>query len=125
MTGQREKRRRRRWSEEEKRTLVQRWKASGLSARDFAIQEGLSASNLSNWSSPRRSSAAREGTRSNKPVRTVTFAPVEVAKTPSQADDAGSRVQLELVVGSARVLVFEGADARMVSELVLAVAGRA
>ncbi len=68
---------------------------------------------------------AREAMRSAKPARTVTFAPVHVEEAPVRHDETGARVQLELVLGSARVRVFAGADARMVSELVLAVAGRA
>ena len=121
MTGQPEKRRRRRWDAEEKRRLVERWKASGLSARECAVQEGLPASNLSKWSKPRRDAATRRG--KTKPLRTVTFASVQVPKKPSLHKEAGGHVQLELVLGSARVRVFAGADARMVSELVLAVAG--
>ena len=119
MTAQAEKRKRKRWSAEEKRALLVRWRASGLSARQFAPREGVSPANLLRW---RTSAVATVAT----PQRgTVKFTPVQVVKTESSrvAEQTPTRAVLELVLhGGARVRVLDGADVRMVSELVLAVA---
>ena len=124
MTMHMEKKSRSRWSAEEKRALLQKWQASGLSARKFGVREGISAANLLRW----RGSDAPLARPQRRPRATVKFAPVTVAKTETsqRGDDASSRAVLEFVLhGGARVRVLEGADARMVSELVLAVARRA
>lgn len=116
MTAQMEKRKRKRWSAEEKRALLVRWRASGLSARQFAPREGVSPANLLRW----RGSAVATPQRG-----TVKFTPVQVVKTESTraGEQTPPRAVLELVLhGSARVRVLDGADVRMVSELVLAVA---
>jgi transposase-like protein len=121
MTTHTEKRARHRWSADEKRTMVQKWQASGLSARKFGVREGISAANLLRW---RDAHATAERPQRSRRA-TVKFAPVRVAKVETEraADDASSRAVLELVLhGGARVRVLEGADVRMVSELVLAVA---
>jgi transposase-like protein len=115
MTAQVEKRKRKRWSAEEKRALLVRWRASGLSARQFAPREGVSPANLLRW----RSSAVATPERG-----AVKFTPVQVVKTESlRAEQTPTRAVLELVLhGGARVRVLDGADVRMISELVLAVA---
>lgn len=117
MTTQAEKRTRRRWSAEQKRSLLREWEASGLSAYKFARAQDVPAANLLKW----RSSASAP---TQHQPRTVTFAPVQVESGSSKrsADPGHERAVLELILdGGARVRVLAGADARMVSELVLAV----
>lgn len=118
---QKDVRRRGRWSEEEKRVLVARWQASGLSAREFGAREGILVGNLWNWKSlqakaPRKSREA------------ITFAPVRVKGEASvvRTDvlDA-SRIAMELAFESGvRLRVFSGADMRAVGELVDALSRR-
>lgn len=114
----REKRTRRRWSTEDKRALVDRWQASGLSARQFGAREGVPPANLLKW----RSSAAAVSAPRRAAVK---FTPVQVGKPepPRAAEQAAERAVVEFVLqGGARVRVLDGADARIMSELVLAVA---
>lgn len=116
MTTHKEKRARRRWGAEEKRALVNKWQESGLSARQFGLREGVPAANLLNWLSSEPSAAVPQRAA-------VKFTPVQVAPTRAAPEQSADRAVLELVLhGGARVRVLDGADARMVSELVLAVA---
>ena len=91
---------------------------SGLSARQFGVREGVPPANLLKW---RNASGAV-----TTPSRTaVKFTPVQVAKPerPRAPEQGAERAVVELVLqGGALVRVLEGADARIVSELVLAVA---
>lgn len=121
MTTAAEKRKRRRWTGEQKRSLLQQWEASGLSAYKFARAQDVPAANLLKW---RGSPSTSGGLRS----RAVAFAPVQVANDSSKREaDAvrRERAVLELILdGGTRLRVLDGADPRMVSELVLAVGRR-
>jgi transposase-like protein len=80
-------RRRRRWSAEEKEALLNAWRASGLSAREFSRREGLQKTSLWRWSRERRQavSAAR------KQKASITFAPVHVANSAYALREAVER----------------------------------
>jgi len=52
------KRRRRRWSAEQKATVLQRWEASELSAREFAAMDGIPSSKMCKPSPPTTSPPA-------------------------------------------------------------------
>jgi transposase-like protein len=108
---------RRRWSDEEKRVLVQRWQSSGLSAREFGEREGVRFQYLWNWKSAQSKDACARKARA-----AITFAPVRVKDgaelVRAEVADA-QRVALELALdGGVRIRVFSGADMRAVSELV-------
>ena len=110
-------------SEDEKRELLDGWRKSGLSAREFSSRTGIKPSCLWRWKR-----AAREQVTSTEVKRElpITFAPVHVTNsTPSTATGSG-RVQAEVLLGrELRVRVFEGADVVQVSLLIQALAGGA
>jgi transposase-like protein len=112
-------RRRRRWSAEEKEALLNAWRASGLSAREFSRREGLQKTSLWRWSrEPRQAvSAAR------KQKASITFAPVHVANAASKLVASAERVVAEVLVRDVRVRVLAGADATQVADLVKALTG--
>jgi hypothetical protein len=74
-----------------RRTLRQ-WRASGLSVRDFCVQQALSEASFYAW---RRTLAERD-------AEVVSFVPVQVvpeAKPVEAADSAGSGLELVLAGG--------------------------
>jgi hypothetical protein len=77
------------------RQMLRRWRKSGLAARVFCAQHGLSEANLYAW---RRTLAARD-------TETVTFAPVRVLPDESLSDSppVGSAA-FELILANQRVL---------------------
>ena len=102
---------------------MERWEASGLSAREFGIKEGFPSANLWSWKKRLAKAAAVRGTRES-----ITFAPVHVkdrsALVRAEPLDA-QRVALELALdGGVRIRVFAGADMGAVSELVSALSRR-
>jgi transposase-like protein len=116
-------RRRRRWSAAEKRSAIQGWESSGLSAREYAKREGLPTANLWNWKRSLTKAPAKRATRES-----ITFAPVHVrggaALIRAEAADT-QRVSMELSLdGGVRIRVFAGADMRALSELVASLSGR-
>lgn len=121
MQAEGERRRRRQWSAEEKRDLLERWKASGLGAQEFAAREGVARHNLFRW---RRSGEPRV----RKPRSTVTFTPVKVLPSaPRAREDVASTPGLALEVelpSGVRVRVYRGADVRAAKELLGALFGR-
>jgi len=74
--------------EGEWRQILGRLDASGLSAREFCVQEGLSLSSLQRWRARCRAAAA---------ARFVELAPPTAAETPSSGTDWS--VELELPGG--------------------------
>ena len=121
MQSDRERRKRRQWTEDEKRDLLERWKTSGLTAKEFAAGEGVARHNLFRW---RRTG----GPRPRKPRSAVTFAPLKVLSLAGGVGEASERVaglvlELELPSG-ARARVYGGADMQAAGALLSAVFGR-
>jgi transposase-like protein len=110
-------RRRRRWSAEEKRSLLEAWRVSGLSAREFSRREGLQKASLWRWR--RELELAKSEPRKLKAA--ITFAPVHVAGL--RPVSAAERVVAEVIVREMRVRVLDGADAAQVAGLVKALLG--
>jgi transposase-like protein len=111
-------RRRRRWSAEEKRSLLDAWRASGLSAREFSRREGLQKTSLWRWSRDQRL-----GESEPRKKASITFAPVHVANSGARPISSVERVVAEVVVRDVRVRVLDGADAVQVAGLVKALTG--
>jgi transposase-like protein len=111
-------RRRRRRSTEEKDSLLDAWRASGLSAREFSRREGLQKTSLWRWSREPRQAASE----TRKPKGMITFAPVHVVNAASKPV-AAERVVAEVLVREVRVRVLAGADAAQVADLVKALSG--
>jgi transposase-like protein len=110
-------RRRRRRSAEEKRSLLESWRASGLSAREFCRREGVQKASLWRW---RRELEVSES-EARKSKASITFAPVHVASL--RPVSTTERVVAEVVVREMRVRVLDGADAAQVADLVKALLG--
>lgn len=96
------------------RETVARWKRSGLSAKEFAAREGVSARTLSWWSS-----AMRRGTRAERGMPETAMTPIEIA-LPTRA----ATQHAEIAVAGAVVRVEIGADLDYVCELVRRLAAR-
>jgi transposase len=96
------------------RDAVSRWKRSGLSARAFAEDEGLSARTLSWWSS-----TLRRGTRAERGSSETAIAPIEIALPTTRAAQ-----HVEIAIEGAVVRVEVGADVDYVASLVRRLAGR-
>ena len=90
------------------RETVARWRRSGLSAREFADAEGLSARTLSWWSS-----TLRRGTRAERGLLETAMTPIEIA-LPART----TTHHVEIAVGDAVVRAEVGADLDYVCELV-------
>jgi transposase len=104
---------------EQWRIRVRSWKRSGLTARQFAEIEGLSAGTLRWWSSRLRSKgAASSRARTTTQVAPATMprptevALVQVVPTPAQrvADSGASDTPIEVVLGDVVVRVRRGFD---------------
>lgn len=101
------------------RATVARWRRSGLSAREFAEREGVSARTLAWWSSTLRHAtrAARGSTQ------WVPLAPIEI--DVSRIAHAASRIShVEIAVSGVVVRVEVGADVEYVRALVAALGVR-
>jgi hypothetical protein len=88
-------------SDRERSIEVERWRASGMSARAYAAERGLSPASLWRWSSAE--SAGPE------------FVRLEVVSTVSS--------ELVVEIGSARIRVSSGFDGRLLREVVNALTG--
>src|SRR5690606_36547850 len=88
--------RQRRYSETERRCLLEEWRASGQTAREFAKARGLGADNLYRWSWEQRRSPTGSSEHSG-------FMEVRLA----HADPEGARVVsggVEVVLGNGRTI---------------------
>jgi transposase-like protein len=112
-------RRRQRRSTEEKRSLLEAWRASGLSAREFARRQGIQKTCLWRWSRE----PLLTGSSTAQPKTSITFAPVHVASEQPKLVSTDGRVVAEVVVRDVRVRVLEGADASQIVSLVKALTG--
>jgi hypothetical protein len=90
---------------------VRAWRASGLSATDFANPEGYRAKTLSWWASELK---RRERVKASAPPR-VSMARVRVVHRRAERDES-----LSVVVGAARIAVRRGFDAALLREVVAA-----
>ena len=99
--------------------MLQAWRASGLSAREFSRREGLQKTSLWRWSREPRPSAPD----ARKSKASITFAPVHVANAMSKPATSTERVVAEVLVRDVRVRVLAGADAAQVADLVKALSG--
>lgn len=99
------------------RATVARWRRSGLSAREFAAQEGVTERTLSWWSS-----TLRRGTRAERgSMETTAIAPIEIEMP---RDAAHSRL-VGIEVDGAVLRVEVGTDVEYVCELVRGLGARA
>lgn len=88
---------------------VSRWKSSGLTAREFAAREDLSAGTLMWWSS-----RLRRGTRAERGLdESVAIAPIEI-DVPRGARSS----HVEVAIEGAVLRVEVGADVEYVAALV-------
>jgi hypothetical protein len=87
---------RRHWRPTDARMVIEAWQRSGLSARRFAISEGLDRSRLSRW-------AAKLGGMRNSAASAVTFHRVRVsARRGGQAGAGGRGRRIEVVLADGR-----------------------
>jgi transposase len=105
---------------------VERWRDSGLTAKEFAAEAGLKASLLYNWSS-QLSAAARSGSFLQgdigvKPARSTTTALPRVIELPVAAVASAPAV-IELLFGDVRVRVPSGFDEATLTRVVRALVG--
>jgi transposase-like protein len=112
-------RRRRRRSTDEKASLLDAWRRSGLSAREFSRREGLQKTSLWRWSRELGQVAAEL----RKPKDLIAFAPVHVANAAPKPVASAERVVAEVLVRDVRIRVLAGADAVQVADLVKALTG--
>jgi len=103
---------------------VERWKDSGLTAKEFAAESGVKVSALYNWSSQlsaaaRRSSGGGRDSASQpvqrSPMHSVIELPVVTVETAS--------AMIELLVGDVRVRVPSGFDELTLTRVVRALTG--
>jgi transposase len=113
--------RRRRWTDEEKGRIVAEAVSRGAVIADVARRHDLIPQHLSNWIR-----AAKDGQFALPADETLSFVPV-VSEEPVRAPKAACReraASIEIEIGSVRVRVRNGADARTI-EAVLRAARRA
>lgn len=95
-------------SAEEWAKRVERWRDSGLTAKEFAAETGLNAGTLAHWSWKLRAGSDVEGKPGGRRARKARCLPqgslVEISAAPTGAS------MLEVVVGRARVRVPAGVD---------------
>lgn len=111
--------RRRRWTDDEKGQIVAEAVARGSVIAEVARRHDLMPQHLSNWIR-----AAKDGQFALPADETPSFVPVvseEPVRAPACRERAGS---IEIAIGSVRVRVRNGADARTI-EAVLRAARRA
>jgi hypothetical protein len=88
--------------------MVQHWRRSGLSIRDFCTAQGLSEPNFYAW---RRTIAQRDAAAAQ-------FVPVRVVPDPKAvAASDGPGTGLELVIGHRRLRIGPGFDAPTLQRL--------
>lgn len=108
MQQAKEARRRRVFTDAERRALLEAWERSGLSAVEFSLREGVKKSCLWRW---KRRQATQREVPAMKRKASITFAPVQVRKAEPEARRSASGVLLEVLVGRELcVRVYAGAD---------------
>jgi transposase len=128
-SGVKAKRRRRLWSADEKRRMIDECRAPGASVAEVALRHGVNANLLFTW----RRQAIREGR--GKGAVPVELVPVEVKPGARRPDDAsgGARPagkldggdRMEIVLGDGvRILVGADVDAAALGRVVRALSRR-
>ena len=113
-----------RWGE-----LVEAWEASGRTASSFAAEQGIAEASLRWWKTELARRARRQGARRSpgpgrRAASTVAVARVvREGEAPAAAEERGTG-SIELVLGSARLVVSRGFDAQLLRELVRALSAR-
>jgi transposase len=127
--GANAKRRRRLWSADEKRRMLEECRASGASVAEVALRHGVNANLLFTW----RRQAARDD--SGKDALAVELVPVRVTPEAQRPDgatrephaarevDGGGRMEIVLGDG-ARILVGADVDAAALARVVRALSRR-
>ena len=114
---------RRRWSEEDKRRLVEETLAPGQTVHGVARRRGVSPSQLFAW---RKS--VRAGVERTLPAPMVGFAAVEIATADAPPTDAAAPTRSGLIeielAGGGRVRISGAADPAVVAAALRALAGR-
>jgi hypothetical protein len=101
---------------------VEKWKRSGLTAKAFAAQAGISASSLAWW---RWKLGAEAKSKNRHRRRTPTVEPLSFVEVPQAAMSAmEGAIELELPSG-VRVRVPAGFDPSALARLVAALEGKA
>lgn len=103
---------------------VQRWRDSGLTAREYAAETGLNLNTLTTWSSRLTREARTAGhsipdrrTRAGRATRPPRVAPVEFVEAVASPEPPESVADFELRVGDVRVRVPAAFDASALSRL--------
>jgi transposase len=110
--------RRRRWSDEEKGRIVAKAIAPGVVIADVARRHDLAPQQLSNWIR-----AAKEGQFALPAGEMPAFVPVVSVESaqPNKAAHERRSVTIEIMIGTIKVRVPEGAEARDVEAVLRAV----
>ena len=123
------RKRRRRFSEQERKQLIAAWRESGMSAAKFSERAGVNKSNLWRWASefetttpPRRTTAVRQA----KPrfIELRVNQPMERVDAAVSADGHAPLVDVTGPLGM-RVRVYAGADVETLSRLLAALSAGA
>lgn len=104
---------------------VERWKDSGLTAKEFAAEAGLKASALYYWSAQLSASARRSsvgGDTTGQQARPSTTPLPRVIELPVTAV-ASAPAMIELLLGDVRVRVPSGVDEVTLTRVVRALVG--
>jgi transposase len=108
--------RRRRWSDEEKGRIVAEAIAPGAVIADVARRHDLAPQQLSNWIR-----AAKEGQFALPADEMPAFVPVVPVESAQPSKAAHERRAIEIVIGTIKVRVPDGAEARDVETVLRAV----
>jgi transposase len=128
-SGVKAKRRRRLWSADEKRRMIDECRAPGASVAEVALRHGVNANLLFTW---KRQSARDGGGEGAAPVELV---PVRVTPEAQHPDDApggrraarepGGGGRMEIVLGDgARIVVGADVDAAALGRVIRALSRR-
>ncbi|MCK6572445.1 hypothetical protein L6V77_15260 [Myxococcota bacterium] len=104
---------------------VAQWKASGLTAAEFAADRGYAPATLKWWSSRLNTGSVREEAHapSDRPALTLPLARLVVRREgSSSAGESATETPITLEVGAVRLAVRRGFDAEVLRQL-LAVLG--
>jgi predicted transcriptional regulator len=102
---------------------VERWKDSGLTAKEFAAESGVKVSALYNWSSQLSAAARRRVSGRDSTAQPVQPSPMHrLIELPVVTVDTASAM-IELLVGDVRVRVPSGFDELTLTRVVRALTG--
>ena len=102
---------------------VERWKDSGLTAKEFAAEAGLKASALYNWSAQLGSAARRRSGSGDEatPQALSSATPLpRIIELPVASVVSAAPAMIELLLGDVRVRVPAGVDEETLTRVVRA-----